>query len=161
MQGNRKDLYWRPTEKATERLSLILCGHVGLCHNETVLTLAFHRRDLSSVHSIQCCFRSSEFHFPSQFLGRTRREPAFPRVHLCDLPLGGGWEVSNHWESPWGGTSPVAWSWLCVLPVLSPAADLPHCLGTCCCSCLSNHCSYGWMKRLKREHQVNAGSEKQ
>lgn len=130
-----------PTEKATERLSLILCGHVGLCH-KTVLTLALHRWDLSSVHSTQCCFRSFEFHFPSQQLGRTRREPAFPGVHLGDLPLGEGGRCQTTERAPGVGQARL----LGVGFVFSlPYCQLQtfHIAQKPAAAPASNHCSYG------------------
>lgn len=72
--------------------------------------------------------------FPT--IRKDQKGTCLPRSPLWWFTFGREWEVSNHWENPWGGTSPVAWSWLCVLPALLPTPDLPHCLETCCCSCL-------------------------
>lgn len=57
---------------------------------------------LKTSHSVP--LRSLKSHFPSQFFGKTRREPAFPRVHLLCFTGQEGWplvwENFSHMELP-------------------------------------------------------------
>lgn len=112
MHGNRTKLM--PHRKGNWEVALDPLWACWACHTETVLTSALHRWDLSLVHSTQCCFRSFEFHFPSQQLGRTRRDLPSPESTL----------VIYLWERVGG-----------VKPLREPLGwDKPGCLELALCS---------------------------
>lgn len=135
-----------PHRKAGWECVLGLAWSVGLYHKDTVFTLAFHGQGQPWKPSTQECCRSLESHFPSKIFGRTRREPAFPRVHILCFT---GWGCETNEVAPGVGKSQSlgAASTFSLLPYPPRTFPIPRCLVACCCSCFSKSLQL-WMNEI-------------